>query len=177
MPGTPEHMAWMRSRRQQKLTPERRSAIARQGANGRWSFAKGGDIGRVNAMQRQLALVMLSALKDRDGDKALRTSLVMLQWEKHRLALRANAPKRVKNDWWRDYVPVSTLSEQEQESLARAFPNRRYVRIDELSPEEHDRLIETELDEKFPDEKGERENCGQSGETPTEAPERPPTAS
>jgi hypothetical protein len=163
MPGTPEHMARMRSLRQQRLTPERRSAIARQGANGRWSFAKGGDIGRVNAMQRQLALVMLSALKDRDGDKALRTSLVMLQWEKHRLALRANAPKRVKNDWWRDYIPVSTLSEHEQESLARAFPNRRYVRIDELSPEEHDRLIEAELDEKFPDEKGERENCGQSG--------------
>jgi hypothetical protein len=110
MPGTPEHMAWMRSLRQHELTPERRSAIARQGARGRWSFAKGGDIGRVNAMQRQLALVMLSALKDQDTDKALKTSLVMLQWEKHRLALRVNAPKRVKNEWWKDYLAVNSLS-------------------------------------------------------------------
>jgi hypothetical protein len=63
-------MAWMRSLRQQKLTPERRSAIACQGACGRWSFAKGGDIGRVNAMQRKLALEMLSAIKDQDTDVA-----------------------------------------------------------------------------------------------------------
>ena len=94
MPGTPEHMAWMRSLRQQKLTSERRSAIARQGANGRWSFAKGGDIGRVNAMQRQLALVMLSALKHRDGDKALRTSLVMYEAASDRLKRRQPPGRR-----------------------------------------------------------------------------------
>jgi hypothetical protein len=80
---------------------------------------QGGDIGRVNSMQRQLALVMLSALRDRDTDKALKTSLIMLQWEKHRLALRANAPKRVKNDWWKDYLPVSSLSNEEQEDWRR----------------------------------------------------------
>src|SRR5215469_4147951 len=102
MPGTPEHMAWMRSLRHQKLTPDRRSAIACQGAHGRWSFAKGGDIGRVNAMQRQLALVMLSAVKDKDIDRALKTSMVMLQWEKHRQTLRENAPPRAKNPWRKD---------------------------------------------------------------------------
>jgi hypothetical protein len=51
----------------------------------------------------------------------------MLQWEKHRLALRANTPKKVKDDWWKDYLPVSSLSNEEQERLAEEIPGVKYV--------------------------------------------------
>ena len=73
----------------------------------------------------------------------------MLQWEKHRLALRANAPKRVKKpEWWQDwedYVRVSDLPVEERDALAEQFKTAKYVPEHRLSSKERETLSDREI--------------------------------
>jgi hypothetical protein len=87
---------------------------------------------------------------DRDTDKALKNVLDHAAVGEAPAGASGECLKRVKNDWWKDYLPVSSLSNREQERLGGADAARRIRRhMSNLSKEELDRIREEFLEEKF----------------------------
>lgn len=81
-----ERMAALRARRQEKLSPERRSEIARQASRARrLTYTSTNNIAKVNYVERKLLRILES--DDTDRDLLLRTAMTLLAWERHRMNL------------------------------------------------------------------------------------------